>query len=139
LVRSRAGAGRHAGASRRAALQRHLDLHGRVPARVQDLAPVDVDDGAHEPGSYDSVGVEGTMKRRAETRKPVSCPARCGASARTQGRRSAVDQSPVRKIYLLPNLLTLANSFCGLLAICKGIDALAPSPSDPGHFYHHME
>jgi CDP-diacylglycerol--serine O-phosphatidyltransferase len=45
----------------------------------------------------------------------------------------------VRKIYLLPNLLTLANSFCGLLAICKGIDALAPAPSDPGHFYHHME
>jgi phosphatidylserine synthase len=34
----------------------------------------------------------------------------------------------VRKVHLLPNLLTLANSFCGLLAICKGIDALQATP-----------
>jgi len=31
----------------------------------------------------------------------------------------------VRKVHILPNLLTLANGFCGLLAVSKGIDALA--------------
>lgn len=41
----------------------------------------------------------------------------------------------MKKIHLLPNLLTLSNSFCGLLAICKGIDALALSHSDPTGFY----
>jgi len=45
----------------------------------------------------------------------------------------------VRKIHLLPNLLTLGNSFCGLLAISKGIDALAFTQSDPGIFYSKME
>jgi CDP-diacylglycerol--serine O-phosphatidyltransferase len=44
----------------------------------------------------------------------------------------------VRKIHLLPNLLTLANAFCGLLAICKGIDALAFREAEPGHFYTKM-
>ena len=41
----------------------------------------------------------------------------------------------MRKIHLLPNLLTLANSFCGLLAICKGIDALAFAQAESGGFY----
>jgi CDP-diacylglycerol---serine O-phosphatidyltransferase len=45
----------------------------------------------------------------------------------------------VRKIHLLPNLLTLGNAFCGLLAIAKGIDALVYSQSDPGIFYSKME
>jgi CDP-diacylglycerol--serine O-phosphatidyltransferase len=45
----------------------------------------------------------------------------------------------VRKIHLLPNLLTLGNSFCGLLAICKGIDALAFSHTEPALFYSNME
>jgi CDP-diacylglycerol--serine O-phosphatidyltransferase len=45
----------------------------------------------------------------------------------------------VRKIHLLPNLLTLGNSFCGLLAISKGIDALAFTQTDPGIFYSKME
>jgi CDP-diacylglycerol--serine O-phosphatidyltransferase len=45
----------------------------------------------------------------------------------------------VRKIHLLPNLLTLGNSFCGLLAIAKGIDALTFSQTDPGLFYTKME
>lgn len=44
----------------------------------------------------------------------------------------------MRKIHLLPNLLTLANAFCGLLAICKGIDALAGSGAD-ATFYPKME
>jgi len=45
----------------------------------------------------------------------------------------------VRKIHLLPNLLTLGNSFCGLLAIAKGIDALVYSQTDPALFYTKME
>lgn len=44
----------------------------------------------------------------------------------------------MRKIHLLPNLITLANAFCGLLAICKGIDALAFEPSEAAHFYSKM-
>ncbi len=43
----------------------------------------------------------------------------------------------MRKVHLLPNLLTLANSFCGLLAICKGIDAL--QATDPDRFYANLE
>lgn len=42
---------------------------------------------------------------------------------------------PVQKAHWLPNLITLANAFCGLLAICKATDAL----SDPAHFYARME
>ena len=45
----------------------------------------------------------------------------------------------MRKVHLLPNLLTLANAFCGLLAICKGIDALQLGQSDPARFYSNME
>ncbi|MBK7645366.1 MAG: CDP-alcohol phosphatidyltransferase family protein [Planctomycetes bacterium] len=45
----------------------------------------------------------------------------------------------MRKIHLLPNLITLGNSFCGLLAIAKGIDALAFAQTDPGVFYSKME
>jgi CDP-diacylglycerol--serine O-phosphatidyltransferase len=45
----------------------------------------------------------------------------------------------MRKIHLLPNLVTLANAFCGLLAICKGIDALQAGHTDPANFYTHME
>jgi CDP-diacylglycerol--serine O-phosphatidyltransferase len=45
----------------------------------------------------------------------------------------------MRKVHLLPNLLTLANAFCGLLAICKGIDALQVGSTDPASFYQHME
>lgn len=41
----------------------------------------------------------------------------------------------VKKIHLLPNLLTLANAFCGILAICKGIDALEAGRRDPELFY----
>lgn len=44
----------------------------------------------------------------------------------------------MRKIHLLPNLITLANAFCGLLAICKAIDALAFEPSESAHFYSKM-
>lgn len=45
----------------------------------------------------------------------------------------------MRKIHILPNLLTLANSFCGLLAIAKGIDALTLSPGDASLFFSKME
>jgi len=45
----------------------------------------------------------------------------------------------VRTIVALPNLLTLANAFCGLLAISKGIDALAMGGAEPALFYAKME
>ena len=41
----------------------------------------------------------------------------------------------MRRIHLLPNLLTLANTFCGLLALMKGIDALAFSRAEAADFY----
>jgi len=45
----------------------------------------------------------------------------------------------VRRIHLLPNLLTLGNAFCGLLALTKGIDALAFSRAEAADFYPKIE
>jgi CDP-diacylglycerol---serine O-phosphatidyltransferase len=45
----------------------------------------------------------------------------------------------VKRVHLLPNILTLANAFCGLLALAKGIDALAHSGEDPLLFYRKVE
>jgi CDP-diacylglycerol--serine O-phosphatidyltransferase len=45
----------------------------------------------------------------------------------------------MRTIAALPNLLTLANAFCGLLAISKGIDALAVSVENPSLFYVRLD
>jgi CDP-diacylglycerol--serine O-phosphatidyltransferase len=67
------------------------------------------------------------LHRRAAPRYPV----RCGSST--------VATSAVRKLTLLPNSLTLANAFCGLLAIAKSIDALTLSPANPVVFYQKME
>jgi CDP-diacylglycerol--serine O-phosphatidyltransferase len=44
-------------------------------------------------------------------------------------------EDAVRRIHLLPNLLTLANAFCGLLALTKGIDALAFVGAEGATFY----
>ena len=44
LVLARRGAGRDRGAAERARVEADLDLDRRVPARVEDLAAVDVDD-----------------------------------------------------------------------------------------------
>lgn len=41
----------------------------------------------------------------------------------------------MRKVHLLPNLLTLGNAFCGLLAMAKAVDALA----FPEDFHSKME
>jgi len=43
------------------------------------------------------------------------------------------------RIHLLPNLITLGNAFCGLLALAKAIDALTLSADDPTVFYRKME
>lgn len=45
----------------------------------------------------------------------------------------------MRRISALPNLLTLGNAFCGLLAISKAVDALAVSSADPALFFGKME
>jgi CDP-diacylglycerol--serine O-phosphatidyltransferase len=45
----------------------------------------------------------------------------------------------MRRITALPNLLTLGNAFCGLLALAKAIDALALSGADPAIFYDKIE
>jgi CDP-diacylglycerol---serine O-phosphatidyltransferase len=45
----------------------------------------------------------------------------------------------VKKVQLLPNLVTLANAFCGLLALSKAVDALAHSGGDPRIFYLKMQ
>jgi CDP-diacylglycerol--serine O-phosphatidyltransferase len=44
-----------------------------------------------------------------------------------------------KRIHVLPNLITLANAFCGLLALAKAIDALTLSADDPVVFYRKME
>ena len=49
---------------------------------------------------------------------------------------------PLKPVAILPNLVTLANAFCGLLALSKAVDAMTgsgPGGSDQAHFYHHME
>ncbi|MFT5059429.1 MAG: CDP-diacylglycerol--serine O-phosphatidyltransferase [Planctomycetota bacterium] len=45
----------------------------------------------------------------------------------------------MKPVQMIPNLLTLANCGCGLLAISKAIDALAYTGSDEAFFYHKME
>ena len=45
----------------------------------------------------------------------------------------------VKRISLLPNLVTLANASCGLLAISKAIDALAATSQSPAIFYAKMD
>ncbi len=45
----------------------------------------------------------------------------------------------MKRINLLPNLITLANAFCGLLALAKAIDALTFTGGDPVVFYEKME
>jgi CDP-diacylglycerol---serine O-phosphatidyltransferase len=45
----------------------------------------------------------------------------------------------VRRVHLLPNLITLANAFCGLLALAKAIDALTLDGDNPAVFYEKME
>jgi CDP-diacylglycerol--serine O-phosphatidyltransferase len=44
-----------------------------------------------------------------------------------------------RRAQLLPNLITLGNAFCGLLALSKAIDALTLSSQAPIVFYEKME
>ena len=44
-----------------------------------------------------------------------------------------------RRAQLLPNLITLGNAFCGVLALSKAIDALTLSAADPIVFYEKME
>lgn len=45
----------------------------------------------------------------------------------------------MRTVHLLPNVVTLANAFCGLLALAKAIDALAYAGGDEGIFYVKMQ
>lgn len=45
----------------------------------------------------------------------------------------------MKRVHILPNLITLANAFCGVLALAKAIDALAPAGDDPTVFYRKME
>lgn len=45
----------------------------------------------------------------------------------------------MKPVQMIPNMLTLANCGCGLLAISKGIDALAYTGTDETFFYRKME
>ncbi len=45
----------------------------------------------------------------------------------------------MRRVSVLPNLLTLGNAFCGLLAISKAIDALVLSAGAPALFYAKLQ
>jgi len=48
------------------------------------------------------------------------------------------EEDEVKRIQMLPNLVTMGNAFCGLLALSKGIDALASGPGSPV-FYEQLE
>ena len=52
---------------------------------------------------------------------------------------SGVKPAVKKKLQLLPNLVTLGNAFCGLLAISTAIDGLAMAESDPLVFYAKLE
>lgn len=58
---------------------------------------------------------------------------------RTHSARTARRARRVRRIQVLPNVITLGNAFCGLLALAKAIDALTLSQADPIVFYQKME
>ncbi len=45
----------------------------------------------------------------------------------------------MKRIHILPNVITLANAFCGLLALSWAIDGLALSGTDEALFYRKME
>ena len=45
----------------------------------------------------------------------------------------------LKRIAILPNLVTLANGFCGLLAISWAVDALTLGQTDPAAFYGKLE
>lgn len=57
---------------------------------------------------------------------------------RTRANLGALDPT-VRRVSLLPNILTLGNAFCGLLALAKAIDALAFSAGNAAVFYDKIE
>ena len=77
LVRAGGGAGRHGGAADGAALQRDIDLDGRIAAAVQDLPRVDVDDARSCPCSAEAIGLAaryiagGTIGSRENRRRRV--------------------------------------------------------------------
>lgn len=64
---------------------------------------------------------------------------RTPSAAPVAPRESADYALGVRRVSALPNLITLGNAFCGLLAIAKAIDALAVGASDPLIFYRKLE
>lgn len=45
----------------------------------------------------------------------------------------------MKRVILLPTLVTLGNAFCGVLALSKAVDALAYAGAEPGMFYRKME
>jgi len=71
-------------------------------------------------------------------RPDPSRPARPRGVRRSAG-RAADAPVDLKRIILLPTLVTLANAFCGVLALSKAFDALTYSGEDPGVFYRKME
>lgn len=62
-----------------------------------------------------------------------------GSARAPHARPPAIRHRPVKRIILLPTLVTLANAFCGVLALSKAVDALTYSTEDPAVFYRKME
>ncbi len=60
------------------------------------------------------------------------------AGSHLAGAHLAGASPTVKKIHMLPNLITLGNAFCGLLAVAKGIDALVYAGADSSIFYSKM-
>src|SRR4030095_4021401 len=67
---------RHRGAAGRAAVERHIDFDGRIPARVEDLAPV-----------Y-AVDLHWTLRVRLAAAASSTCPRTPLAAARDRWTRS---------------------------------------------------
>ena len=103
----RRGARRHRRAAGRAVLERDVDLHGRIAARVEDLPRGDVGDAsaAHSrPFARSKYG----LARRARARRTLGPPHRRAAppprrvrrSAATRGAARALDRRPSRRATL---------------------------------------
>lgn len=56
-----------------------------------------------------------------------------------RGPTPASRRPPVKRAALLPSLVTLANAFCGVLALSRAVDAVIYDGDDPAVFYGKME
>ena len=104
FVRAGRCAGRHCGASARAAGQLYLDLYGGIPARIEDLTrrhrlyrchcvPIVI----YGAGSVKLESGRGALRRAAKRRRPPPAPTEARGCATAASRTSAAAALPARR------------------------------------------